>query len=30
MHVLNQVGLKFYQSCGFEIDERLENYYTDL
>lgn len=30
MHVLNEVGLKFYQSVGFEVDERLENYYTDL
>lgn len=30
MHVLNKVGLKFYESCGFLVDERLENYYTDL
>lgn len=30
MHVLNEVGLKFYQSVGFEIAERLDNYYTDL
>lgn len=30
MHVLNEVGMKFYQSCGYEIAEKLENYYTDL
>jgi ribosomal protein S18 acetylase RimI-like enzyme len=30
MHVLNQIGLKFYESCGFLVNERLENYYTDL
>jgi ribosomal protein S18 acetylase RimI-like enzyme len=30
MHVLNEVGLKFYKSCGFLVDEKLENYYTDL
>jgi len=30
MHVVNQVGQKFYLSCGFEVDERLDNYYTDL
>jgi len=30
MHVLNKVGLRFYEACGFTVDERLENYYTDL
>jgi len=30
MHVLNKVGMRFYESQGFIIDERLENYYTDL
>ncbi len=30
MHVLNEVGLKFYKSCDFKVDERLDNYYTDL
>lgn len=30
MHVLNEIGMKFYQACGFKIDERLDNYYTDL
>jgi N-alpha-acetyltransferase 50 len=30
MHVLNQIGQKFYQACGFEVAERLDNYYTDL
>ena len=30
MHVLNKVGLKFYEACGFQVNERLENYYTDL
>ena len=30
MHVINEVGQKFYLSCDFKIDERLENYYTDL
>ena len=30
MHVLNTVGLKFYEACGFTVDQRLENYYTDL
>lgn len=30
MHVLNEVGLKFYKACDFQVAERLENYYTDL
>ena len=30
MHVLNKIGMKFYEACGFKIDERLDNYYTDL
>lgn len=30
MHVLNEVGKKFYESCGFYVHEKLENYYTDL
>ncbi len=30
MHVLNEVGKKFYESCGFEVHERLDDYYTDL
>jgi len=30
MHVLNQIGMKFYERCGYGIDEKLENYYTDL
>jgi ribosomal protein S18 acetylase RimI-like enzyme len=30
MHVLNTVGLKFYEACGFTVDQRLDNYYTDL
>ena len=30
MHVLNKVGLRFYESCGFTVSERLDNYYTDL
>lgn len=30
MHVLNEVGKKFYESCGFTVLERLDSYYTDL
>lgn len=30
MHVLNEVGKKFYEKCGFKVEERLDNYYTDL
>ncbi|CAM6002308.1 unnamed protein product [Sphagnum balticum] len=30
MHVLNVIGKNFYESCGFIVDERLDNYYTDL
>jgi ribosomal protein S18 acetylase RimI-like enzyme len=30
MHVLNEVGLRFYEACGFKVDQRLDNYYTDL
>jgi ribosomal protein S18 acetylase RimI-like enzyme len=30
MHVLNEVGKRFYESCGFDVHERLDNYYTDL
>lgn len=30
MHVKNEVGNQFYQRCGFNVDKRLDNYYTDL
>lgn len=30
MHVVNEVGRKFYERCGFVVAERLDNYYTDL
>ena len=30
MHVLNEVGKNFYERCGFKVEERLDNYYTDL
>lgn len=30
MHVLNVIGKRFYETCGFLVDERLDNYYTDL
>lgn len=30
MHVVNEGGKKFYERCGFVVEERLENYYTDL
>lgn len=30
MHVINETGKKFYEKCGFIVEERLENYYTDL
>jgi ribosomal protein S18 acetylase RimI-like enzyme len=30
MHVQNQVGRQFYERCGFKIEKRLDNYYTDL
>lgn len=30
MHVHNQTGQKFYERCGFRIEKRLDNYYTDL
>ena len=30
MHVINETGKKFYEKCGFAVEERLENYYTDL
>jgi hypothetical protein len=23
MHVLNEVGKRFYETCGFEVDEKL-------
>jgi ribosomal protein S18 acetylase RimI-like enzyme len=30
MHVRNEMGRGFYQNCGFRIEKRLDNYYTDL
>ena len=30
MHVLNEGGKLFYERCGFIVEEKLENYYTDL
>ena len=30
MHVVNEIGKKFYEKCGFVVEERLQNYYTDL
>ena len=30
MHVINEGGKKFYERCGFVVEEKLENYYTDL
>jgi ribosomal protein S18 acetylase RimI-like enzyme len=30
MHVKNEGGKQFYEKCGFIVEERLENYYTDL
>lgn len=30
MHVINEVGKKFYERCGFVVEDKLENYYTDL
>lgn len=30
MHVINENGKRFYEKCGFAVEERLDNYYTDL
>ena len=30
MHVKNEGGKKFYEKCGYIVEERLDNYYTDL
>jgi len=30
MHVINEIGKKFYEKCGYVVEERLDNYYTDL
>jgi len=30
MQVNNEAGLKFYKSHGFEIQETIEDYYTDI
>ena len=30
MHVVNEIGQKFYLSCDFKVHKRLDNYYTDL
>lgn len=30
MHVINEIGKKFYEKCGFTVEKRLDNYYTDL
>jgi|JI6StandDraft_1071083.scaffolds.fasta_scaffold05211_4 ribosomal protein S18 acetylase RimI-like enzyme len=30
MHVQNEVGKRFYDKCGFRVEKRLDNYYTNL